>query len=126
MDHIPPELMKMMTDKMGGDPAKINTIFNMMQNTTNPSNHSENNSSTASQNSNVGTSTEMPDIETIMKIKKVMDSMKTTSNDPGINLLSSLKPYLRDEKKSKVDQYIKILNMSKAISIFNDLGGDSN
>ncbi len=67
---------------------------------------------------------EMPDIETIMKIKKIMDSMKTNSNDPSVNLLSSLKPYLREEKKTKVDQYIKILNMSKAMSTINDFGGD--
>ena len=67
----------------------------------------------------------MPDIETIMKIKKILDSMKDSSNDPNIKLLSSLKPYLRDEKKSKIDEYIKFLNMSRALSMFNDFGGDN-
>ena len=34
-------------------------------------------------------------------------------NDPRSNLLASLKPYLRDGKKEKLDNYINLLNMSK-------------
>ena len=34
-------------------------------------------------------------------------------NDPRNNLLNSLKPYLRDNKKEKLDNYINLLNMSK-------------
>ena len=106
---------------MGSDNPNLDSILSMMQSSANASNHSANSFST---DSNEGTMPEMPDIETIMKIKKVMDSMKTNSNDPSIALLSSLKPYLRDEKKSKVDQYIKLLGMSKAMTAFNDMGGD--
>ncbi|MBQ9266850.1 MAG: hypothetical protein IJ217_00965 [Clostridia bacterium] len=118
------DLMKMLTDKLGGDPSKINSIFTMMQASNAASNHAADNSSTTSETSDTAANPDMPDIETIMKIKKVMDSMKASSNDPSVNLLSSLKPYLRDEKKSKVDQYIKMLSMGKAISSLNDLGGD--
>ena len=64
------------------------------------------------------------DIETILKIKKVIDSVNSNANDPNVALLSSLKPYLRDGKKAKVDQYIKIMNMTKAMALFSDLGGD--
>ena len=106
------------------DPSKINSIFNMMQSVNNPSNHSEDNFSSYSQDASNNNYSDIPDIETIMRIKKVVDSMKTSSNDPNVNLLSSLKPYMRDEKKSQIDQYIKILNMTKALSILNDMGSD--
>ena len=120
-----PEIMKMLNDKLGGDPTKINSIFSIMQGNVGPLNHSDDDPSNDTQKSDSDTSYDMPDIETIMKIKKIIDSMKTTSNDPSINLLSSLKPYMREEKKSKIDQYIKILNIGKAMSILGELGSDS-
>ncbi len=115
MDNMS-DVMKMFSDKLGGDPAKLNSIFNMIQSS---------NNTTSSNSSSSNSSFEMPDMETILKIKKVMEQMNDTSNDPGIALLTSLKPYLRENKKSKVDQYIKMISISKAMSIFNDLGGDS-
>ena len=121
-----PEIMKMLGDKFGGDSSKITSILNMMQSNGNPSNHSENNSSTTSQSFNPDMSQDMPDIETIMKIKRIMDSMKANSNDPSVNLLSSLKPYMRDEKKTRIDQYIKLLSMGKAMSAFSNLEDESN
>ena len=120
-----PELIKMLNDKLGGDSSKINSIFNMMQSVNNPSNHSEDNLSSSSKENSNENLKDMPDIETIMKIKKVVDSMKANSNDPNVNLLSSLKPFMREEKKSQIDQYIKIISMSKAFSILNDTGSDA-
>jgi len=38
-------------------------------------------------------------------------------NDPRANLLHSLKPYLRDNKKDKLDQYVNLLNMTKVADI---------
>ena len=119
------DLLHLVSEKMGGDNPNLDSILNMMQSTVNNTSNTDNNSSNNNASSD-GTMPEMPDLETIMRIKKIMDSMKATSNDPSINLLSSLKPYLKDEKKSKIDQYIKILNMSKAMSLFTDMGGDSN
>lgn len=116
MDNMS-DLMKMFSDKMGGDPSKLDAIFHMIQSSENSTN-SDNPSSSNS-------SFEMPDVETIMKIKKVMDQMNANANDPSVTLLNSLKPYLRENKKSKVDQYIKLISMGKAMSMFHDLGGDS-
>ena len=59
------------------------------------------------------------DINTIMKMKSVMDKLNT-SNDPRSNLLYSLKPYLREEKKGKIDQYANLLNMAKIADLFKD------
>lgn len=62
----------------------------------------------------------VPDMETMMKIMKVMNAMKSGENSPSTNLLNSLKPFLRDSKKEKVDQYIKFIKLSNVISEMND------
>lgn len=65
------------------------------------------------------------DFETIMKMKKVMEAMNSNKNDPRANLLLSLKPYLKDSRKEKIDQYIKLFGMSKAVEMFGGLGGET-
>ena len=55
------------------------------------------------------------DINTIMKIKNIMDNMNN-KNSPRNQLLMSLKPYLEDEKKEKLEQYIKIANLLSVLS----------
>ena len=52
------------------------------------------------------------DMDTILKMKSIMEKLNTT-NDPRSNLLYSLKPYLREEKKQKLDQYANLLNVAK-------------
>ena len=93
------------------DPNIINNIVNMF----NSSNETSNSSNTSS-SPNI-------DIETIMKMKTIIDKMNNTKNDPRANLLLSLKPYLKDSRKNKVEQYIKLLNMSKVVDVFNMNGG---
>lgn len=65
------------------------------------------------------------DMETILKIKKIMSKMSSNQSSPRSNLLMSLKPYLKDSKKEKIDQYIQFMNMA---SVFEELnrktGGD--
>lgn len=61
------------------------------------------------------------DFETIMKMKQIMEKMKGTEKDPRANLLLSLKPYLKESRKDKVDQYIKLFSMGKAMEIFGNL-----
>ena len=84
------------------------------------------NQSNSSNGSN-NTSSSIPDfdINTILKIKSVMDSLGNNKNDPRANLLLSLKPYLADSKKEKVDQYIKFLSLAKVIEVLNPLGGET-
>lgn len=117
MDNIS-DFIKMFSEQMGGDTSKVESILNMVTPPSNATNTSANDSSSNSQ------SFDMPDIETIMKIKKIMDNINSSSNDPDTKLLLSLKPYLRDEKKSKVDNYIKLLSIGKVMSNFKDFGGD--
>ena len=66
------------------------------------------------------------DFETMIKMKKVMDSFNSSKNSPEANLLLSLKPYLNNNRKQKLDQYIQFLNISKVIEAFNSNGGGNN
>ena len=66
----------------------------------------------------------MPDMETMMKIMKVMNAMKCGENNPSTNLLNSLKPFLRESKKEKVDQYIKSIKLANVISEMNNEQND--
>ena len=81
-----------------------------------------NNRQTSSSNSN----NSMPDIDmaTLMKMQSIMSKMKISDNDDMSRLLLSLKPYLRDEKKDKIDEYIKLIKMGRLTQVIESLGGD--
>lgn len=106
------------------DMLKNNEIPSDLKNIIDSFKNSSNNDS-----SNTGTSkneNSTPDIDmgTILKLKQVMDSMNSNKDDPRTNLLLSLKPYLKDSRKQKVDQYIKLFGLGKAFETFNSLGGE--
>ena len=81
-----------------------------------------NNRQTSSSNSN----NSIPDIDmaTLMKMQSIMSKMKSSDNDDMSRLLLSLKPYLRDEKKDKIDEYIKLIKMGRLTQVIESLGGD--
>lgn len=64
------------------------------------------------------------DMNTILKMKQVMEKMNQKKNDPRSNLLLSLKPYLKPSRKQKVDQYIQLFNMGSMMENFNFMGGE--
>lgn len=78
------------------------------------------------QNSSTNSSGEMPniDINTIMKMQKIMNAMNSNSNNSGANLLRSLKPYLKPSRQAKVDEYIQLFNIEKVFNLMNNSGGD--
>lgn len=98
-------------------PEMIQNFSSMMsQNQQNNSgNTSNNNTNTNSGNFDFS----QIDMNTILKMKSVMEKLNT-SNDPRSNLLYSLKPYLREEKKGKIDQYASLLNVAKIADILKD------
>ena len=98
------------------NPEMVNNLLNMLNN--NNSNQNNNKSENTSDSSNFNNI----DIETIMKMKSIIDKMNS-KNDPRSNLLLSLKPYLNENRKSKVDQYIRLMNMSKVLDVFPFMGG---
>ena len=64
------------------------------------------------------------DINTMLKMKSIIDAFNRNQNDPRSNLLKSLKPYLKPSRKEKVDQYIQLLNMGKVFEMMNPLEGE--
>ncbi len=96
----------------------VNNLFNMMNN------NSEKNNSSDTTDNQTSFNTGNIDFDAILKMKAIIDKMNT-KDDPRSNLLQSLKPYLNESRKSKVDQYIKLINMSKVLEIFPFMGGES-
>ena len=90
-------------------PEMIQNISSMMKNN---SNSSTNNSSNNNNNSQNNFDFNNIDMNTILKMKSIIEKLNN-SNDPRSNLLYSLKPYLREEKKEKLDQYAQMLNVAK-------------
>ena len=123
------EKLNNITSQKNISPEMMNNLFNMLNKSNN--NNSSNNSSDNSykQNSNSSTSQDNSfensgiDFETIMRMKTIIDKMNA-KDDPRSNLLQSLKPYLKDSRKSKIDQYIQLMNMSKVLDVFPFMGGD--
>ena len=64
------------------------------------------------------------DMNTILKMKQIIDNMNKNSNSPRANLLLSLKPYLKPSRKQKVDQYIQLFNMGDLLGSLNISGGE--
>ncbi len=107
-------------------PDMLNNLMNMFNSSSNDSNSSSqnvNNSSGSSKTQDNSFNTSGIDFETIMKMKSIIDKMNV-KDDPRANLLQSLKPYLNESRKSKVDQYIQLMNMSKVMDVFPFMGGD--
>lgn len=133
-----------MADNLNISPEMIKNLVNMLNNSNNQTSNNKNGGSNPSSNiseetkktefsfninsenedrthnansSNNGINFGNLDIETIMKIKSIMESLNT-SNDQDSKLLYSLKPYLRKSKQAKLDQYINILKISQVSKLF--------
>ena len=59
-------------------------------------------------------------MNTIMKMSSVIGKINNSKDDPRANLLNSLKPYLRDSKKEKLDNYMSLLNVAKIAEVMKD------
>ena len=113
------------TNNFNITPEMINNLANILQN--NSSDNSQDNSqgknasfndsdSSAFNSSNI-------DFETIMKIKSIMDTLNK-KDDPRSNLLYSLKPYLRESRRKKLDQYVNLFKITQVTNLFKNEKGD--
>lgn len=113
MSKISPEMIQNFSSMLNGSNNTGNNENH--SNSSNGQNHSSNSSNTSSSNSassQGGFDFSNIDINTVMKMKSIIEKMND-KNDPRSNLLYSLKPYLRDEKKEKLDQYANLMNVAK-------------
>lgn len=104
-------------------PEMLNNFSSMLQSNNNVKNNSNdkfNNSSSNSSNPNFNL-----DPQTLMKMTSIINSLNQKDNASS-NLLYSLKPYLRDSRKSKLDQYANLLNLSKIAEIMKNEKKENN
>ena len=113
-------------------PDNIKNILNSMNNAeknTNSENNTSNNMNDFSNNNSNSSNTNNPfgniDMATLLKMQQIMSSLNENQNDSRTNLLMSLKPYLKERRKKKVDQYVQLMKMGKILELMNPLGGDN-
>ena len=125
ISQISPEMMQNFSKMLSNQNNSQNQ--NNTQNSSfdsNQQNYNESNNNSSNTNNNFDFSN--LDMDTIMKLSSAFGKMKNLKNDPRANLLNSLKPYLRDEKKGKIDQYMNLLNVSKIAEIMKDNNKENN
>ncbi len=107
--------------------SNSNIDMNKVKNILNSLNSSDKSSSSnnSSQNTSSDSNATNIDMNTIFKIKEIMDKINSSHNDKRSHLLMALKPYLRESRQTKLDQYMKLLDIAPLLEMFkNDNGGD--
>ena len=107
ISQIPPEMMQNLSSVINNTSNKNNSNVD-----TSGNNSSVHNSFSQNSSDNTNSNFNNIDINTILKMKSLMENLNT-NNDPRSNLLNSLKPYLRNSRKEKIDQYANVLNFAK-------------
>ena len=115
------------TTNLNITPEMISNIAGIVSNN---SSHSSESTNTQTQNSSSNdsrndSSTNNIDFDTILKIKSIIETLNQ-SDDPRSNLLYSLKPYLRENRQKKIDQYVNLLKITKITDLFKNEKGDGN
>ena len=132
ISQISPEMIqnfsKMLSNQNGTSSQDNSANTENMQSNVETQHNSAQKNSSQNENSNSANNFDFSniDMDTIMKFSSVFGKMKISKNDPRANLLNSLKPYLRDEKKGKIDQYMNLLNVSKIAEIMKDNNKENN
>ena len=122
ISQIPPEMIQNFSSMM-----QNNGSSNQNSNQNNSQNTNQNVNSEGRQNTSNQASFDFSsiDMNTILKMKSVMEKMNN-KNDPRTNLLYSLKPYLREERKDKLDQYASLLNVAKIADLLKNDNKENN
>ena len=106
--NITSEMINNLANMLKSSDLSSNTVQNQKEETVNSSSSSENNNL---------------DFSTILKIKNIMDSLNQ-NDDARSKLLYSLKPYLRESRQKKIDQYVNIFKFSGIAKLFRNEKGD--
>ncbi len=126
ISQISPEMMQSFSETLSNQNMNSSQSNSENTNTTKSNVETQHNSEQENYSQNTGSNSSNNfdfsniDMDTIMKFSSAFGKMKNSKNDPRANLLNSLKPYLRDEKKGKIDQYMNLLNVSKIAEIMKD------
>lgn len=96
-------------------PEMIENFSQMMKNNSQSEQNTNNINNSKTNNSDMNF-----DMETIMKMKTVFEKLNSKKNDPRSNLLNSLKPYLRESRQGKVDEYMNLLKLTNLTDLLNN------
>ena len=95
-------------------PERITQLANTIK--SNSSSNDPNNTSSSGNNLDL-------DFDTILKIKNIIEAFNK-KDDAKSNLLYSLKPYLRESRQKKIDQYINLFKLSGITKLLKKEKGD--
>ena len=117
--NITPEMITQLANNLKSQSSKNSFSDNINENITansdSPSNHNSLNNNSEN-NLNI-------DFDTILKIKNIMEAFNQ-KDDNRSNLLYSLKPYLRESRQRKIDQYVHIFKLSGIAKMIKQEKGD--
>lgn len=116
--NIPPEVQGMINNINNSGSDSKQTLNNMLNQVSpdmlnnlssmlNSSNFGNKSNTNNSSNNNMNI-----DMDTLMRMTSIINKMNN-SDSASKNLLQSLKPYLRDSRKDKLDQYSNLLNVAQ-------------
>lgn len=121
ISQIPPEMIQNFSNMMSSNNTNKDSNNGNNLDTFNSNNNTNNYNTSANNTSDNGNNNfdfSKIDMNTVMKMTSVINKMNST-NDPRTNLLNSLKPYLREERKGKLEQYANFMNVAKLAELFN-------
>ena len=119
--NITPEMISQLASNLKSQSFKNSSSDNINENITTNSNshsHSNHNSSNNNYENNLNI-----DFDTILKIKNMMESFNQIDDNKS-NLLYSLKPYLRESRQRKIDQYVNLFKLSGIAKMIKQEKGD--
>ncbi len=122
--NIPDELKNIVNNMNNSSTANENSSTASSKNVSNNNNSQQSNEPNNPDSSSSDFNFSDIDINTLLKMKQVMEAMNSNKDDPRANLLLSLKPYLKKSRQDKVEQYVKLFGIGKAFEAFGSLGGD--
>ena len=125
LSQVPPEMMQNISSMMNNsNNSKTNSNDNVGNNSSTNANYNNANENNSNSNNNFDFS--KIDMNSILKMKSIIEKMNNT-NDPRSNLLYSLKPYLREGRREKLDQYANLMNVAKIAELLkNDSSENKN
>ena len=127
------DMLKSFSSMMEGKqiPDNIKEMLNSLQNNSaqngaNVGNNTTANTTDSNMNSYVNQANSSETTNSEQSMPNIISAMNSPSNNSGVNLLRSLKPYLKPSRQAKVDEYIQLFNMEKVFELMRQSGGDKN
>lgn len=123
--NITPEMIGNLANMLQSNTSNFQNASNTENSGSSAENNNSSNINSSFENKNSNNASNSLDFETILKIKSIMETLNK-KDDPRSNLLYSLKPYLRENRQKKLDQYVNLLKITQVTNLFKNEKGDEN